>query len=103
VGAPLGQIEPARQRTGPGGSAEGRTETGFVELDPSDAVSLDVGADGAPIEAFASLPARLVRSGAGETRLVVTASPNVTVEALAVVPLSDELPPPPPEPWETSH
>jgi hypothetical protein len=102
VGAPLEQIEPARQRTGPAGSSENRSQA-FVELDPRDAVALEIGPDGTAIEAFATVPARLVRFEAGELRLVVAATPNVAVEALAVVPLSDELPPPPPEPWETSH
>jgi hypothetical protein len=32
--------------------------------------------------------------------LVVFAESHVTVEGLAVVPLADELPPPPPEPWK---
>jgi hypothetical protein len=103
VGAPLEQIEAARQRTGSAGSSENRSQGAFVELDPRDAVTLEIGPDGTAIEAFATVPARLVRFEAGELRLVVAATPNVAVEALAVVPLSDELPPPPPEPWETSH
>jgi hypothetical protein len=31
---------------------------------------------------------------------VIAVSANLAVEALAVVPLSEELPPPPPVPWK---
>ncbi|MDX2052085.1 MAG: sulfatase-like hydrolase/transferase [Polyangiaceae bacterium] len=34
--------------------------------------------------------------------LIVVAAPGVEVESLAVVPLSDELPPPAPQPWQPS-
>jgi HEAT repeats len=103
VGAPLAAFEPVRQRTGIAGAGEGEGTRGPVELDPREAVTFDIGASGEVAEPFAVLPARLARREAGETHLVVVATPNVAVEAMAVVPLSDELPPPPPEPWETSH
>jgi hypothetical protein len=102
AGAPLAGFEPVRQRTGGAGGARVGTS---VELDPRDAVKLDIGPtpDGTATEAFAVLPERLARLEGGELRLVIVASPQVSLEALAVVPLSDELPPPPPEPWETPH
>jgi arylsulfatase A-like enzyme len=106
VGAPLDAIEPVRQKTVRTGEGQGEGTRGAglpAELDPHDAVTFDIGAAGDVVEAFAALPARLARREAGETHLVVAASSAVTVEALAVVPLSDELPPPPPEPWERSH
>jgi len=71
-----------------------------AELDPRHAITLDF-TEGAPTESYATLPPEL--SGAAtELRLVVLASPNVTIEAMAVVPLADELPAPPPAPWTAS-
>ncbi len=52
-----------------------------------------------PVEVFATLPAT-VRVKPGEMGdFVVYATQNVEVLACAVVPLAEELPPPPPEPW----
>ena len=68
-----------------------------VELDPRHAVVLEF-AEGPASERFANLPAE-VMGGAREARLVVVSSANIAIEALAVVPLADELPPPPKEPW----
>ena len=105
VGARRADIEPAKHKTGPSGAGEIRPDTGgdLVELDPRDAATLDIanGPDGTATEACATLPAKLAAQG-DELRLVVVTSPNVAIEALAVVPLSDELPPPPPEPWQGS-
>ncbi len=65
-----------------------------------DFVRLDVPATDSPVEVAATLPDSLgVRPGRA-VELVVFAERHVTVEALAVVPLADELPPPPPEPWQ---
>ena len=52
-----------------------------------------------PVQAFATLPAEL-SPDRGRLRLPVEASPNALVETIAVVPLADEIPPPPPEPWD---
>jgi HEAT repeat protein len=69
------------------------------ELDPERAVTLPIPEGSDPIEAFAELPASAgVRPGE-HGDFVVYATQNVEVLACAVVPLSDEIPPPPPEPW----
>jgi arylsulfatase A-like enzyme len=71
-------------------------------LDTARTATLVVPAGDAATEAFATLPRTvLVRPGEfGD--FVVYATQNVELAACAVVPLSDELPPPPPEPWVPS-
>lgn len=51
-------------------------------------------------EVFATLPATIGVKPGEFGDFIVYATQNVEVSACAVVPLSDELPPPPPEPWE---
>jgi arylsulfatase A-like enzyme len=55
-------------------------------------------APGPAAERHVSLPEGMGMPGQ-IVRLVLEATSNLAVEAVAVVPLSDELPPPPPEPW----
>ena len=78
----------------------GGREEELVELDPRRAVTLDFASDGLATESFATIAPEICPQESIETRLVVTASPNVIIEAMAVVPLADELPLPPPEAWE---
>ncbi len=91
VGAPLGDI---------------------LEIDPHTAATLDIASGSGSTEAYATLPdaghvveashdpvLKSSRARTDEVRLIVAASPNVAIEALAVVPFADEVPPPPPEPW----
>lgn len=54
---------------------------------------------GEPTELFATMPPSLGGSAGKPIELVVFAEHQVTLEAVALVPLADELPPPPPEPW----
>jgi hypothetical protein len=69
------------------------------ELDASRATVLPVAPAKEPVETFATLPKTVgVRPGQ-QGEFVVYATQNVDVIACAVVPLSEELPPPPPEPW----
>ncbi|HEY3594211.1 MAG TPA: sulfatase-like hydrolase/transferase, partial [Polyangiaceae bacterium] len=45
---------------------------------------------------------QIILGSSGPTaELLIGASPEVAIDALAMVPLSDELPPPPPEPWQS--
>jgi arylsulfatase A-like enzyme len=68
-------------------------------LDTARTATLVIPAGDGPTEAFATLP-RTVAVRPGEFGdFVVYATQNVELAACAVVPLSDELPPPPPEPW----
>src|SRR6185503_15298198 len=55
--------------------------------------------DGSAREPFFSLPPRLAPAERDHC-IAVARTANLTVEGIAIVPLADELPPPPPEPWE---
>jgi arylsulfatase A-like enzyme len=73
------------------------------ELDPERTVILTVASASEPAELFATLPPSARVKPGDQRDFVVYATQNVEVIACAVVPLSDELPPPPPEPWEPSE
>jgi hypothetical protein len=68
-------------------------------LDAGRATVLEVAPGKEPIETFATLPKTVLVRPGEHGEFVVYATQNVDVLACAVVPLSDELPPPPPEPW----
>ncbi len=96
VGARLPAIElPSGPSTRP--AALRNDEGEGVEIDPRHALTLEF-TEGAPTESYATLPPEL-STATSEVRLVIVATPNVTIDAMAVVPLADELPPPPPAPW----
>ena len=69
------------------------------ELDASSALVLEVPASALAREVFRTLPAGTGPRPGEHGELVVYATQNVEVAACALVPLSDEIPPPPPEPW----
>ncbi|WP_437873009.1 sulfatase-like hydrolase/transferase [Sorangium sp. So ce363] len=69
------------------------------ELDPERAVTLAIPPGSEPTEAFATLPPAAGAQAGNYGDFVVYATQNVEVSACAVVPLSDEIPPPPPAPW----
>ncbi|APR77350.1 Choline-sulfatase [Minicystis rosea] len=68
-------------------------------LDARRATVLAVPAGEAPIEVFAALPATVGVKPGELGDFVFYATQNVELLACAVVPLSEEIPPPPPEPW----
>ncbi|WP_437785890.1 sulfatase-like hydrolase/transferase [Sorangium sp. So ce1097] len=69
------------------------------ELDADRAVTLAIPPGSDPTEAFATLPPATGAQPGSYADFVVYATQNVEVFACAVVPLSDEIPPPPPAPW----
>jgi hypothetical protein len=69
------------------------------DLDPKRTTTLGVPAVDAPSEVFATLPSTVTIKPGELGEFVVYATQNVGVLSCAVVPLADELPPPPPEPW----
>ncbi|HOU94268.1 MAG TPA: hypothetical protein PLU22_24625, partial [Polyangiaceae bacterium] len=81
--------------------AEGRPKQGrrLPVIDADRSVALPVPAGTEPVEVHAVLPDSLRAAPGKGLTLVVYAERDVTVNALATVPLSDELPPPAPEPW----
>lgn len=70
-------------------------------LDSERSVSLVVPVGEGSQEVHARLPDSLGAAPGRSIHLVVYAERELEVEALALVPLADELPPPPPQPWVT--
>jgi hypothetical protein len=85
-------LGPAVHRNAPLAAADG------AAADGAERATLDF-ADGSPRELFFTLPFWLVSKGP-DICVTVERTANLTVEGIAIVPLADELPPPPPEPWE---
>jgi hypothetical protein len=74
-------------------------ERGVPKLDEARSLRLSLPCEGRALEVFDTLPAEVgVRPGQS-SEIVLFASRNVALEAIALVPLADELPPPPPKPW----
>ncbi|MBX3181513.1 MAG: sulfatase-like hydrolase/transferase [Polyangiaceae bacterium] len=69
-------------------------------LDRERMTVLEVPAGSEPAEVWARLSDDVGAAPGRPIRLVVFAERQVQVLGLALVPLADELPPPPPEPWE---
>jgi arylsulfatase A-like enzyme len=74
-------------------------ERGVPQLDESRSLKLPLRCESRPLEVFATLPANLAVRPGSSAEFILFASRNVSVEAFALVPLADELPPPPPKPW----
>jgi len=68
-------------------------------IDSSRSLSLKLPASDKPVEVAGVLPASMGARAGRAMRLVVFADHQVEVEALALVPLADELPPRAPKPW----
>ncbi len=77
-----------------------RRTRGIPRLDPERSVKLLVPPGDAPTEVYALVPAAMGLSPGQSVQVVVFADRSVEIEALALVPLADEIPPPAPEPWE---
>jgi arylsulfatase A-like enzyme len=99
--------QPGELRFGPAapGTRRARSRDGLVpsvapELDGRRALTLAVPGVAQPVEVFATLPEDLGINSGHFAEFVVYSTQNVELEACAVVPLSDELPPPPPKPWK---
>lgn len=77
-----------------------RRKKGVPPLDASRSVRLEIPVSDAFVEVAAPVPESLGLRPASSAELVVYASTGVTLDALSVVPLADELPPPAPKPWK---
>jgi hypothetical protein len=86
----------------PGGDRKRPVPKRAPELAPGLSVTLRFAPGDAWIEQVASLPEAVTERVKPGTHadFVVYATQNVEVDACAVVPLTDELPPPPPQPWQ---
>ncbi len=98
-----GQIRVGRPATAPRNDSKDThtTHRKLPEIHPSDFLSIQIPAatrDG-PVEVWATLPPSLGVTPGHQVELVVFAERHIRISSLAVVPLADELPPPPPVPW----
>lgn len=69
-------------------------------IDDAHSVDLELPGGGAPHEVHKRLPERVGISPGKGVEVVVFADHQIELEAIAFVPLADELPPPAPEPWQ---
>ncbi len=70
------------------------------QIDSSHSLALAIPATAKPAEVSGTLPASMGAHAGRAIRLVVFADRQVNLDALALVPLADELPPPAPKPWK---
>jgi arylsulfatase A-like enzyme/HEAT repeat protein len=77
-----------------------RRQRGVPALDEQRLVRLSVPPAPQAVELVATVPASLGLRPGSSAELVVYASTGVTIEAVALLPLTDELPPPAPAPWQ---
>jgi hypothetical protein len=80
--------------------ATGLTLPKLPVIDEKNALRLSVPPTTEPLELTAQLPDSFGTRAALRASFVLYAERGVEVETLALVPLSDELPPPPPKPWQ---
>ncbi len=94
------------QKAKPGGRTRSKdseiTFRNLPTIDASAALELTV-PGGGPHEVAITLPAEWKARPGHALSLSVFADQRVRVAALVAVPLADELPPPPPEPWKASR
>ncbi len=77
-----------------------RSPKDLPRIDRDKATVLDVPESNAPVEVWARLADSVGAKPGKPVNVVVFAERGVTIRGLALVPLSDELPPPPPKPWK---
>jgi arylsulfatase A-like enzyme len=74
-------------------------ERKLPEIDEKRALRFSVPCSDGPVELFATLPDSVPAKAGASVELIAFTSREVKLHALALVPLADELPPPPPKPW----
>jgi arylsulfatase A-like enzyme len=75
---------------------------GVPELDEAHALRIEIPASETFLEIATLAPPELRLKPGSSAELVVYASTGVLVDAIACVPLTDELPPPAPKPWKAT-
>jgi HEAT repeat protein len=82
---------------------EPKRQHGVPALDEQRVQRVLVPRSAEPVEVYATVSPKLGLRPGLRTAVVVYASSGVSVQAVALVPLSDELPPPPPAPWKPAE
>ncbi len=77
-----------------------RRQHGVPALDEQRLVRLSVPPSDKPVEVAVTVPPELRLKPGSSVEVIVYASTGVSLEAIAFLPLTDELPPPPPAPWK---
>lgn len=99
LGTAPGTLLFARGVDGAAPKRTGLTLPKLPVIDEKQALRLMVPPTSEPLELVATLPASFGARAALRASFLLYAERGVEVETLAVVPLADELPPPPPKPW----
>ena len=79
---------------------EGKRKPSLPNLDAAQALRLHIPPGPEPVVVYGELPKSVGARPGLRARFVVFADSTVQLDALALVPLSDELPPPKPVPWQ---
>ena len=91
---------PVELRIGAPLASAGRHDAPLGELDVRSAVRVELPPGSAAVERWVELPSSIgARPGAKVTLVLEATAGEVDLDAIAVVSLADELPPPPPAPW----
>lgn len=93
------EVPPPTPATLPASSAL-RASALPVALAPAERAVTEGAAEPGVVEVAVTLPAEWRARPGHPFALALFADQNVQLEAIALVPLADELPPPPPEPWQ---
>src|SRR5450432_3058518 len=72
-------------------------------LDAAQALRLHIPPGPQPVVVYGELPKSVAARPGLRGRFVVFADSTVQLDAISLVPLSDELPPPPPKPWQAAE
>ena len=84
----------------PDWGGEGKRKPSLPNLDAAQALRMHIPPGPEPVVVYGELPKSIGARPGLRAKFVVFADSTVQLDALALVPLSDELPPPPPKPWQ---
>ena len=86
----------------PDWGGEGKRKPSLPNLDAAQALRLHIPPGPEPVVVYGELPKSVGARPGLRAKFVVFADSTVQLDALSLVPLSDELPPPPPKPWQAA-
>ena len=84
----------------PDWGGEGKRKPSLPNLDAAQALRLRIPPGPEPVVVYGELPKSVGARPGLRAKFVVFADSTVQLDAISLVPLSDELPPPPPKPWQ---
>jgi len=78
----------------------GKRKPSLPKLDASQALRLSIPPGPEPVVVYGELPKSVTARPGLRGKFVVFADSTVQLDSLSLIPLADELPPPPPKPWQ---